>query len=67
MHLDLYNDMTGNAWFDIPSSLLLLMLYKIVQVERTPCRNCVVWAKSDNLARDVMKLSSDITVSSGQL
>ncbi|KAM7508154.1 hypothetical protein LguiA_018607 [Lonicera macranthoides] len=31
-------------------------------VEKTPCRNCVVWAKSDNLARDVMRLSSDVTV-----
>ncbi|XP_062152589.1 glycerophosphodiester phosphodiesterase GDPD4 [Alnus glutinosa] len=26
-------------------------------VERTKCSNCLIWAKSDNLARDVIKLS----------
>ncbi|KAK4256380.1 hypothetical protein QN277_009255 [Acacia crassicarpa] len=31
-------------------------------VERTDCGNCLIWAKSDSLARDVIKLSSDITV-----
>ncbi|KAF3440955.1 hypothetical protein FNV43_RR19241 [Rhamnella rubrinervis] len=31
-------------------------------VERTRCKNCIVWAKSDNLARDVIKQSSDVTV-----
>ncbi|TKY49914.1 Glycerophosphodiester phosphodiesterase GDPD4 [Spatholobus suberectus] len=31
-------------------------------VEKTECRNCLIWAKSDNLARDVIKLSSEITV-----
>lgn len=31
-------------------------------VERTHCKNCLVWAKSDNLARDVMRLSSDVVV-----
>lgn len=31
-------------------------------VERTNCKNCLVWAKSDNLARDVMKFSSDVMV-----
>ncbi|XP_059636413.1 glycerophosphodiester phosphodiesterase GDPD4 [Cornus florida] len=31
-------------------------------VERTQCKNCLVWAKSDSLAMDVMKLSSDVTV-----
>ncbi|KAK9995196.1 hypothetical protein SO802_024899 [Lithocarpus litseifolius] len=31
-------------------------------VERTHCRNCLVWAKSDNLARDVIKLSPTTTV-----
>lgn len=31
-------------------------------VEKTECSNCVIWAKSDNLARDVIKLSSEITV-----
>ncbi|KAG5520313.1 hypothetical protein RHGRI_033024 [Rhododendron griersonianum] len=31
-------------------------------VERTECKNCLVWAKSDNLARDVIKLSPDMTV-----
>ncbi|XP_030936880.1 glycerophosphodiester phosphodiesterase GDPD4 isoform X1 [Quercus lobata] len=32
-------------------------------VERTHCRNCLVWAKSDNLVRDVIKLSPNTTVS----
>ena len=32
------------------------------QVERTQCKNCLVWAKSDNLARDVIRQSPDITV-----
>lgn len=31
-------------------------------VARTQCKNCLVWAKSDNLARDVIKLSPDTTV-----
>ncbi|KAK7322360.1 hypothetical protein VNO77_25739 [Canavalia gladiata] len=31
-------------------------------VEETQCRNCLIWAKSDNLARDVIKLSAEITV-----
>ncbi|KAH7834101.1 hypothetical protein Vadar_012748 [Vaccinium darrowii] len=31
-------------------------------VERTKCKNCLVWAKSDNLARDVIKLSPETTV-----
>ncbi|XAR62762.1 Glycerophosphodiester phosphodiesterase [Bertholletia excelsa] len=31
-------------------------------VERTKCKNCLVWAKSDSLVRDVKKLSPDITV-----
>ncbi|KAF3958947.1 hypothetical protein CMV_016193 [Castanea mollissima] len=31
-------------------------------VEGTHCRNCLVWAKSDNLARDVIKLSPNTTV-----
>lgn len=31
-------------------------------VEETGCRNCLVWAKSDNLARDVIKLSSEVAV-----
>lgn len=31
-------------------------------VERARCKNCVVWAKSDSLARDVMKQSTDVTV-----
>ncbi|XP_057469932.1 glycerophosphodiester phosphodiesterase GDPD4 isoform X1 [Actinidia eriantha] len=31
-------------------------------VERTQCRNCLVWAKSDNLARDVIKQSQDVMV-----
>ncbi|XP_038890895.1 glycerophosphodiester phosphodiesterase GDPD4 isoform X2 [Benincasa hispida] len=32
------------------------------QVEKTKCKNCLVWAKSDSLARDVIRLSSDIKV-----
>ncbi|KAK9271359.1 hypothetical protein L1049_026949 [Liquidambar formosana] len=31
-------------------------------VERTQCKNCLVWAKSDMLARDIIKLSTDIMV-----
>ncbi|KAI3758758.1 hypothetical protein L6452_06330 [Arctium lappa] len=31
-------------------------------VRRTQCKNCIVWAKSDNLARDVIKQSSDVMV-----
>ncbi|KAJ7949938.1 Glycerophosphodiester phosphodiesterase GDPD4 [Quillaja saponaria] len=31
-------------------------------IERKQCKNCLIWAKSDNLARDVIKLSSDLTV-----
>ncbi|KAL2335813.1 hypothetical protein Fmac_010259 [Flemingia macrophylla] len=30
-------------------------------VEKTQCSNCLIWAKSDNLARDVIKLSSEVT------
>ncbi|XP_014631644.1 glycerophosphodiester phosphodiesterase GDPD4-like isoform X5 [Glycine soja] len=32
------------------------------EVEKTECSNCLIWAKSDILARDVIKLSSEITV-----
>lgn len=31
-------------------------------VEKTQCKNCLVWAKSDSLARDIIRLSSDIKV-----
>ncbi|MQL88993.1 hypothetical protein Taro_021563 [Colocasia esculenta] len=31
-------------------------------VQKTHCRNCLVWAKSDALARDVIKLSKDVKV-----
>ncbi|XP_027340812.1 glycerophosphodiester phosphodiesterase GDPD4 isoform X2 [Abrus precatorius] len=31
-------------------------------VENTECKNCIIWAKSDNLVRDVIKISSEITV-----
>ncbi|KAL3513311.1 hypothetical protein ACH5RR_026028 [Cinchona calisaya] len=31
-------------------------------VGKTACKNCLVWAKSDSLARDIIKLSSDVTV-----
>ncbi|XP_020547542.1 glycerophosphodiester phosphodiesterase GDPD4 isoform X4 [Sesamum indicum] len=33
-----------------------------LKVKRTKCRNCLVWAKSDSLARDVIKLSGDTMV-----
>ena len=36
----------------------------IFQVEKTECQNCLIWCKSDNLVRDVIKLSSEITVRS---
>ncbi|CAA3015041.1 glycerophosphodiester phosphodiesterase GDPD4 isoform X2 [Olea europaea var. sylvestris] len=31
-------------------------------VEKTKCKNCLIWAKSDSLARDVIKLSNDVMV-----
>ncbi|KAG6431919.1 hypothetical protein SASPL_103491 [Salvia splendens] len=31
-------------------------------VERTNCKNCVVWAKSDSLARELIRLSNDTMV-----
>ncbi|CAA0837703.1 Glycerophosphodiester phosphodiesterase GDPD4 [Striga hermonthica] len=31
-------------------------------VEKTKCKNCLVWAKSDSLARDLIKLSIDTMV-----
>ncbi|KAL6988908.1 Glycerophosphodiester phosphodiesterase gdpd4 [Sarracenia purpurea var. burkii] len=31
-------------------------------ISRTECKNCLVWAKSDDLARDVIKLSKSIMV-----
>lgn len=31
-------------------------------VDKTGCKNCLVWAKSDSFSRDVMKLSSDVMV-----
>ncbi|KAJ6884514.1 glycerophosphodiester phosphodiesterase GDPD4 [Populus alba x Populus x berolinensis] len=33
-----------------------------IWVERLQCQNCLIWAKSDNLARDVIKLRSNVTV-----
>ncbi|GLT93925.1 hypothetical protein SLE2022_116940 [Rubroshorea leprosula] len=38
------------------------VLAKDILKVRTPCKNCLVWAKSDNLAWDVIKLSSDVMV-----
>ncbi|CAH9073120.1 unnamed protein product [Cuscuta epithymum] len=29
------------------------------------CKNCVVWAKSDNIPRDVLRLAPDATINSG--
>ncbi|XP_073059766.1 glycerophosphodiester phosphodiesterase GDPD4 [Primulina eburnea] len=31
-------------------------------VERTKCKNCIVWAKSDSLVRDIIRLSMNIKV-----
>uniref|UniRef100_A0A0Q3R3E4 glycerophosphodiester phosphodiesterase n=1 Tax=Setaria italica TaxID=4555 RepID=A0A0Q3R3E4_SETIT len=31
-------------------------------LKRTNCKNCLVWAKTDNLARDIIKLSEDVVV-----
>ncbi|GMI90748.1 glycerophosphodiester phosphodiesterase 4 [Hibiscus trionum] len=31
-------------------------------VEKMRCKNCLIWAKSDSLVRDIIKLSSDVTV-----
>ncbi|KAE8707903.1 Glycerophosphodiester phosphodiesterase GDPD4 [Hibiscus syriacus] len=31
-------------------------------VEKMRCKNCLVWAKSDSLVRDIIKLSSDLMV-----
>ncbi|KAK9110847.1 hypothetical protein Sjap_018907 [Stephania japonica] len=31
-------------------------------IERTQCRNCLVWAKSDALVRDIIQLSSNVPV-----
>ncbi|KAJ6877701.1 hypothetical protein NC651_030454 [Populus alba x Populus x berolinensis] len=33
-----------------------------IWVERLQCQNCLIWAKSDNLARDVIKLKSNVTL-----
>lgn len=35
---------------------------RLLQVKRTECKNCLVWAKSDNLVREISKLSSDVMV-----
>ncbi|XP_057469934.1 glycerophosphodiester phosphodiesterase GDPD4 isoform X3 [Actinidia eriantha] len=40
----------------------ILTVEDALKVERTQCRNCLVWAKSDNLARDVIKQSQDVMV-----
>ncbi|XP_022718177.1 glycerophosphodiester phosphodiesterase GDPD4 isoform X3 [Durio zibethinus] len=32
------------------------------EVEKMQCKNCLIWAKSDSLARDIIKLSSDVMV-----
>lgn len=31
-------------------------------LRRTNCKNCLVWAKSDDLGRDIIKLSNDVIV-----
>ncbi|GMN56473.1 hypothetical protein TIFTF001_025589 [Ficus carica] len=45
-----------------PCFNLVAMHDDITNVKRTQCKNCLVWAKSDNLARDVIKQSSDTMV-----
>ncbi|XP_026662041.2 glycerophosphodiester phosphodiesterase GDPD4 isoform X2 [Phoenix dactylifera] len=32
------------------------------EVKKTRCKNCLIWAKSDIVGRDVIKLSKDVTV-----
>ncbi|KAE8648976.1 glycerophosphodiester phosphodiesterase GDPD4 isoform X3 [Cucumis sativus] len=36
-------------------------------VEKTQCKNCLVWAKSDSLARDIIRSSSDIKLQVGYI
>lgn len=31
-------------------------------IRKTNCKNCLVWAKSDDLGRDIIKLSKDVVV-----
>lgn len=31
-------------------------------LRRTDCKNCLVWAKSDDIGRDILKLSKDVMV-----
>uniref|UniRef100_A0A0A9GM87 glycerophosphodiester phosphodiesterase n=2 Tax=Arundo donax TaxID=35708 RepID=A0A0A9GM87_ARUDO len=31
-------------------------------IKRTNCKNCLVWAKSDDLGRDIIKISKDVVV-----
>lgn len=31
-------------------------------IRRTNCRNCLIWAKSDDIGRDVINLSKDVVV-----
>jgi hypothetical protein len=40
----------------------LLHLHSL-QIRRTNCKNCVIWSKSDNIGKDVIKLSKDVVVS----
>lgn len=58
-HLEAFQ-LSANITFrhDITSSFITIYF----QVEKIHCKNCIVWAKSDNLARDVIKQSSDVTV-----
>ncbi|GAB4845091.1 hypothetical protein Ancab_038497 [Ancistrocladus abbreviatus] len=38
------------------------MLILTIKVRRTNCMNCIVWAKSDTLVRDIIRLSANTTV-----
>jgi hypothetical protein len=33
-----------------------------LQLRRTNCKNCLVWAKSDDIGREIIKLSKDVIV-----
>ena len=37
-------------------------LCSLLQLKKTNCKNCLVWAKSDDLGREMIKLSKDVVV-----
>uniref|UniRef100_A0A453HH76 Uncharacterized protein n=1 Tax=Aegilops tauschii subsp. strangulata TaxID=200361 RepID=A0A453HH76_AEGTS len=36
--------------------------FHYLQIRKTNCKNCVIWAKSDDIGRDLIKLSKDVMV-----